>query len=576
MSDGFIKTKKLNINVITSLFTVVVIVITAIFISFFSYREYQENLDFRVLEHLKSIKRLKRLQIEDFLNSKLKETNKLSKIDSIEVNGMKYVVNFKSSQLNWQQTPHRLSDGLYDFTQYNKSKELFLVKINFINNESIQIEQIQSEKIGFILLENTGMGLSGESYIVGHDYRMRSKSRFLKDKKPYDIIVKTEGSINALNQKSNAVIIKDYRNILVYSSFHALKISHINWAILAEIDVDEIQKPLIDLKIRLFVIALIIILIISISFFFLSKKISVPIINLSKYLKNISDGNYTNHLPNKSVSSEVTEAYQALQKLQVSLKSSVEFAKKIGEMDLNTNITPLNETDTLRMALQNMKEKLKEFKETENYLVTESKKTFIRGEEKERSRISKELHDGLGPMLTTLKMMIQSSGIEENKKEEMKQTTDQIIEEVRLFSYTLLPQSLSDFGVSKALENWIFKLKKITPIAINYSESLNIDPKELASDLQICIYRVIQELVNNSIKHSQASKIVIDISNSEEEIIISFYDDGVGFSQQTEQMGIGLLNIKERISILNGKIEINSSTLGTKIFIELPNKSQHD
>ena len=131
-----------------------------------------------------------------------------------------------------------------------------------------------------ILLERTGMGETGESYLVGEDFKMRSQSRFFKDSIPYSIVVKTKGVSNALLGNFGTGLYKDYRNVDVYGVYGPIVISNLKLAILSEIDKDEVEAPLKRLKKRLLILMVLIMVIVVFISLFLTKIITNPILNM--------------------------------------------------------------------------------------------------------------------------------------------------------------------------------------------------------------------------------------------------------------------------------------------------------
>ncbi|MFN4151583.1 MAG: hypothetical protein ACK4IX_11620, partial [Candidatus Sericytochromatia bacterium] len=129
--------------------------------------------------------------------------------------------------------------GIYDFTAYHVAKK---TTIGFVSNSKsgTKIKVLDYNKIKKILLERTGMGDSGESYLVGEDFRMRSQSRFYPNKIPHTIVVKTKGVTNAFKGINGRGVFEDYRGIDVYSVYSLITVGNLKMVILSEIDVDEV------------------------------------------------------------------------------------------------------------------------------------------------------------------------------------------------------------------------------------------------------------------------------------------------------------------------------------------------
>lgn len=200
--------------------------------------------------------------------------------------------------------------------------------------------------------------------------------------------------------------------------------------------------------------------------------------------------------------------------------------------------------------------------------------TLIEGEEKERFRIAKELHDGVNGDLSAIKYKL-SSLLEMNNTviKEAIAMIDKSCSQVRAISHNLVPPSLENFNLLEAVEEYCEQsdashLQKIT--FQHLGDALNMSKKE-----EINIFRIIQELVTNSIKHAEATKIDIQISCRNKTIQITVEDNGKGFDTNTiEGKGIGLKNIQSRIDYLHGMIDLISNEKGTSTTIEIDRNIQ--
>jgi signal transduction histidine kinase len=205
--------------------------------------------------------------------------------------------------------------------------------------------------------------------------------------------------------------------------------------------------------------------------------------------------------------------------------------------------------------------------------------TIIQTEEKERRRFAKDLHDGLGPLLSSVKMSVSSlSQMNQDKdSKEIIENTEMVINEaiksIKEISDNLSPHVLSNFGLIRAITNFTNKIN----IAKTIQVELDTDLKDERFDpnLEVVLYRVICELINNTIKHAQAKKINISLSLDEDYLIIVYKDDGKGFDaskiiENQGGSGMGYSNIYSRINSLKGKINIESeSKKGTLITIKV-------
>jgi len=187
--------------------------------------------------------------------------------------------------------------------------------------------------------------------------------------------------------------------------------------------------------------------------------------------------------------------------------------------------------------------------------------------------LSRELHDGVGPYLTSLKYYIENKVENEMMKKEMKKIVDDTISEIRLMSNALMPASIDDFGIGVTLTNFIENIKKSTTVTIVYEDLTKQDSSNITNHQAINLFRITQELINNSLKHSNAKNIRITLSEFDEFISLFYFDDGIGFDIDTIKLGLGISNIKERVAICNGKVAINATPGNTTFEIELPIES---
>jgi signal transduction histidine kinase len=214
--------------------------------------------------------------------------------------------------------------------------------------------------------------------------------------------------------------------------------------------------------------------------------------------------------------------------------------------------------------------------------ITESKsdalKAMIKTQEDERSRFAKDLHDGAGQYLAFLKFNLYniSKKIPENQQDlkellnEQIKLSDNIVKELRHFAYSLMPPVLERIGLKAAIEELLENYKASSKIKIEYY--LQDKTKPLPKYYKIHLYRVVQEVVSNAFKHSDCSKISLQMLSYPNNLLIIIEDNGRGFNSKSDFKGMGLKNLISRIAIINGKIDIDSQlNHGTTITIEVPN-----
>jgi two-component system sensor histidine kinase NreB len=187
---------------------------------------------------------------------------------------------------------------------------------------------------------------------------------------------------------------------------------------------------------------------------------------------------------------------------------------------------------------------------------------FLEGQEEERKRIAREIHDSLGQLLVVLNMryerLCKSSDATEEQKNAITELIRETISEARRISNDLSSSVLLQLGLFKALQALINSVKEIPDITFQFhSEGSDHDLNPLQSAY---IYRIIQESVSNIIKHSCASEASIDVTISHQ-IHISVRDNGKGFDESIPEKGSGLKNMYDRVKILGGSMTIESSPL---------------
>jgi signal transduction histidine kinase len=549
------------------------VIITVVLLSIFFYQQFKEALDERVLLQLTSIKRLKRVQIEEYINNEWKvfsdSVSRLKPSEMSQLNVSENTLLVDTTCLKSQLINTKIKTGIYDISDCSIDSQ---PKIAFVVNKDdfCHLKIINTTRIQSILLERTGMGSSGETYLVGEDYHLRSESRFFPDKAPIQITAKTKGVISAVEGENGHGIFNDYRGIPVYSAYHKLEIPNLNWVILSEIDVEEVIVPLKKMRNNLILISVLVLLLAIMLSFFISTILSKPLFKMRNFLNSMSKGKYDFEIKNTHPVQEIKEMFVALEKLRTSINEAMHFSTQIGEMNLNATYQLSSEDDLLGKSLIRMQKKLTAYERAETNSRLSAKKSLIVGQEKERERLSRELHDGLGPLLTSLKLVIQSTELSTEEKKKVAVIVDDTISEIRRMTYDLMPSALVDFGVGKALTNFVELIQKSSGISIIYEDGTKETRTHLINDLGICVFRVCQELVNNSLKHSQAKKIVISLTEFDDKVSLYYVDNGKGFDPKTVNRGLGLRNIEERVEVFNGYLNIRSGSYGTEIELEIP------
>jgi signal transduction histidine kinase len=188
---------------------------------------------------------------------------------------------------------------------------------------------------------------------------------------------------------------------------------------------------------------------------------------------------------------------------------------------------------------------------------------IIETEEKERRHFSRELHDGLGPILSSIKMAFsaidKSLASPRNKTiiEKTEVAIDTAIDTVREISNNLSPHLLEKFGLKKAIQTFYHNIPQ--PEKPSFKLSTTPDALHIPYNIEIILYRILTELINNTLKHARAKKIEVSIFSSSKELELHYSDDGKGFDTSSQKHnGTGIANIYSRIKSIDGKVDLHS------------------
>jgi signal transduction histidine kinase len=378
-----------------------------------------------------------------------------------------------------------------------------------------------------------GLGKSGEAYLTGKDRFLRSSSRFsvnaiLKSR------IDTSTSRLAFEGNNGYWLQKDYRGVEVLGSSTKLSSPCPDWAVIAEIDTKEAMVPIISIRNNILFISVFITMIAFFTTWLLSRKLSMPLIKLQK-------------------------AVQELGKGKLGMQVEIITNDEIGELAKSFNV---------------MSEQLKEKDLQLNNERARRMRAAFDGQDTERQRLSRELHDGLGQSLIAQKLRLESFGLPEKGKtnallDEMKQCSDKLVDEVRRISNDLMPAQLTQFGIVPALRQQCDEVSRLSGIEISFESTGSFDAIRRKS--KIYLFRIIQEALNNIVKHAESTSAAVEIVNTREHIFVSISDNGIGFDTEKPCKGNGLNNMRERAQLLGGTISITSQPgKGSTIEIQIP------
>jgi len=190
----------------------------------------------------------------------------------------------------------------------------------------------------------------------------------------------------------------------------------------------------------------------------------------------------------------------------------------------------------------------------------------INTEESERKRFAKDLHDGLGPLLSSVKMSFSAIEGKDGSSDQKailssaKQAINEAISSLKEISNNLSPHILDNFGLASAIRSFTNKIDQTGKIKIEFRS--NISEKRYPGNTEVILYRAICELITNTLKHSKAKKILISLDEEDGKLKVLYQDDGKGFDYNlvllNETGGMGLPNIRSRINSINGNFAVDS------------------
>lgn len=275
----------------------------------------------------------------------------------------------------------------------------------------------------------------------------------------------------------------------------------------------------------------------------------------------------------KKYETEKKEALFRLQELEITKRKSI--IHGLTALSLSIIIILVLVYRNFRQRNRLQEEKILKL-ETEKQL--SAAEAVLKGEEQERSRLAKDLHDGLGGLLSGIKYSFTSMKdnlimTPENARvfERSLDMLDTSIQEMRRVAHNLMPESIFRFGLDAALNDFCSGINESGVLKITY-QSFGLENAKPDHAIAVSVYRIIQELVNNILKHAQARQALVQVTASGNLLLIDVEDDGKGFDagKLDGRMGIGWSNIQNRISYLGGKLDLKTNPgEGTIVHIEI-------
>jgi len=267
------------------------------------------------------------------------------------------------------------------------------------------------------------------------------------------------------------------------------------------------------------------------------------------------------------------EAENKLQQLSIKQKTTLNYFLIAGALTLLFILLLAYRTYKQKQKLQ--QQRICELETQEQLTATEA---VLKGEEQERTRLAKDLHDGLGGMLSGIKYSFNTMKgnlimTPENSQafERSMDMLDSSIKEMRRVAHNMMPEALVKFGLDTALKDLCNDVNNSGALQVSY-QSIGLKDEIIEQTTAITIYRIVQELINNTMKHAAAKKAVVQVTRSNDHVSITVEDDGSGFDATLldHSKGIGWSNIKNRVEFLKGTLDVRSeSQKGTSVHIEL-------
>jgi signal transduction histidine kinase len=427
-----------------------------------------------------------------------------------------------------------------------------------------------------------GLGKTGETYIVGADFTMRTDSRFFiqepeeyfrrlkkngTDGKLIETIrrrrtsillqeVHTNATIDALRGGTNTTIIPDYRGIQVLSSYTPLRIPGVRWVILAEIDASEAFRPVLALRERLILLGLVILLLSAIAAMFIAQTISRPILELTSATEKFGKGDLT---------------FRANVWTQDEIGMLATTFNSMAERTMTNTRELRSEIAERRRAQEEVHVSHQRLRNLSAHLQT------VR--EEERKGLAREIHDELGQALTLLKLHLSllrtdlppQSTEADTKIGSMLTLIDATIRSVKRMITDLRPRLLDDLGLTAAIEWQAEEFQKRTGIRC----VLTIVPDEITVDPErsTAIFRIFQETLTNIVRHASATAVDVRLTDAGGNIELCVDDNGIGVSKEqvNDYRSFGLIGIRERASYWGGTVTIvGTPNRGTRITVRFP------
>jgi two-component system, NarL family, sensor kinase len=297
--------------------------------------------------------------------------------------------------------------------------------------------------------------------------------------------------------------------------------------------------------------------------------------SLSKLMNNnrriINDASYESDKKEKKISS--LEQENELQSLRIRQKNYFNYFL-LGSV-ISILIFSFLSYRNYRQKQKLQQQRIVELETNQKLNATEA---VLKGEEQERTRMARDLHDGLGGLLSGIKFSFQHikhsvAMTAENTLafERSLDMLDSSIQELRRIAHNMMPEALMKFGLDTALKDFCNDISQTGILQVTY-QSIGLEEAKIDQTTAITIYRIVQELINNTVKHAAAKQAIVQVTKSDNMLTVTVEDDGKGFDSTVTNnaAGTGWLNIKQRVNFLKANMDLHSEAgKGTSVLIEV-------
>jgi signal transduction histidine kinase len=234
-------------------------------------------------------------------------------------------------------------------------------------------------------------------------------------------------------------------------------------------------------------------------------------------------------------------------------------------------------TALLIRAIRHSRNRMQNLREVEAELLRQKQITeaVILAQEKERTEIGKELHDNVNQILGASNLYINTAMTDEESRQELLERSTELvsnaINEIRKISKSLITPGLREIGLIESIEDIMDDLKVARDKMVIDLDLQNISEEQIEDRRKLTLFRIVQEQLNNIVKHAKATRVLIRLSGEQDHIVLTVADNGVGFDVSRHRKGVGITNIISRAELFNGKVEIQSGPgEGCTLMVSLP------